>query len=157
MVSWLKTNSQRPQTLLTAPRKKPIKNWPAFKSLFNKTKLRGHSSIHCFTQTAVFIPSISPVAAITVNDQFSALPGAILTTVPRAELPTISQQPCAQSYSSSPRVLGNFPFPSKLPLSLHFPWTGQTPFLAFVTALSWSRTDKPSLLLRLPPSLRSWP
>lgn len=66
LVSWLNTNSQRLQTLLTAPRKKCIKNWPAFKSVFIKTNPYGHSSIHHFTQTAVFIPSISPVAAITV-------------------------------------------------------------------------------------------
>lgn len=54
-----------------------------------------------------------------------------------------SWQPQEQNYPPPPSspllscrfsagVMGSFPLPLSLPLPLHFPWTGQTPLLAFI-------------------------
>lgn len=68
-------------------------NWKAFKSVFSKINLHGQCSLHCFIQTTVFIPTISPVVLMTLHKQFASLTRVILMTAPRAELSTTPQQP----------------------------------------------------------------
>jgi len=108
-------------------------NWKAFKSVFSKINLHctGQCSLHCFIQTTVFIPTISPVVLMTLHKQFASLTRVILMTAPRAELSTTPSSPLL-SCRFSAGVMGSFPLPLSQPLPLHFPWTGQTPLLAFI-------------------------
>lgn len=130
LVSWLNTSSQSPQSLHLSLEETAEcnQNWTAFKSVFSKINFHGQCRLHHFTQTTVFIPTISPVLLVMLHKQFASLTRVILMTAPRAELSATPNSPVCWLPAG---LMGSFPLPLLLPLPLHFLRTGQSPFLAF--------------------------
>lgn len=130
LVSWLNTSSQSPQSLHLSLEETAEcnQNWTAFKSVFSKINFHGQCRLHHFTQTTVFIPTISPVLLMMLHKQFASLTRVILMTAPRAELSATPNSPVCWLPAG---LMGSFPLPLLLPLPLHFLRTGQSPFLAF--------------------------